>query len=154
MSSYRLSSRAVMIHEDKILLNEFGHGKYYNIPGGAVEEGETLRDAVEREVTEETGYTSTSKELLYVMEYNPERDGYRYGKRGAMSSMFRCEIDFNTPMIEITKYDQGSEYPATGAKWIKIDDLRSIKLVPDIAEIIIKDYENNNRQTQFLEDIH
>lgn len=29
----RVSARGIVINEDKILLNEFGGGKYYNIPG-------------------------------------------------------------------------------------------------------------------------
>ncbi len=37
MSDYRLSVRAVIIHKDKILLNEFNEGEYYNLPGGGLE---------------------------------------------------------------------------------------------------------------------
>lgn len=152
MSDYRISARAIMIHEGKILLNEFGHGKYYNLPGGGVEQGETLRDAVEREVLEETGLTAKSRELLYVMEYNPMRDKQRYGSRGALSSVFKCDINFDIPAQMITEYDKGPEYDATGAKWIDLDDLKNIALVPKIADIILRDYHTQNLTTQFLED--
>lgn len=49
----RVSVRGIVINKDRILLNEFGGGKYYNIPGGGVEPGETVKQAVIREVFEE-----------------------------------------------------------------------------------------------------
>jgi 8-oxo-dGTP diphosphatase len=39
----RVSGRGIVINNEKILLNEFGGGKYYNIPGGGVEPGETVK---------------------------------------------------------------------------------------------------------------
>ncbi len=39
----RVSARGIVINNDKILLNGFGDGEYYNIPGGGVEPGETVK---------------------------------------------------------------------------------------------------------------
>ncbi len=46
----RVSSRAIIIDNDKILLNKFGDGVYYNFPGGGIEENETALEAVVREL--------------------------------------------------------------------------------------------------------
>ncbi|MTI68105.1 MAG: NUDIX domain-containing protein [Firmicutes bacterium] len=93
MSNYRLTARAIIIKNDKVLLNEFDNGEYYNLPGGGVEVDETLRATVEREVLEESGLSVFVKEMLYVYEYNPIRDEYRYGSCGSLTHVFRCEIN-------------------------------------------------------------
>ncbi len=62
---------AVVIHEGKALLVKRSKdplaGRWV-IPGGAVEWGETLIDAVKREVLEETGVRVLPKELILVFD--------------------------------------------------------------------------------------
>lgn len=157
MSNYRLTARSVVIRNGKILLNSFNNGLYYNLPGGGVEAGETIRQAVEREVLEESGYKVESKDLLYVYEYNPIRDKYSYGDRGSLSHVFLCVIDERVAQRSPTVYDQDSRNPdntATGPEWIEIDKLNDIKLVPPIGHIIQADYLDNDFSTKLLEDIH
>ncbi|MCL7387375.1 MAG: NUDIX hydrolase [Thaumarchaeota archaeon] len=62
---------ALILQDHNILLvkrvNEPGKGKW-SIPGGAVELGESLKDAVVREVYEETGLVVEVLELLDIIE--------------------------------------------------------------------------------------
>ncbi|MHC4943700.1 MAG: NUDIX hydrolase [Planctomycetota bacterium] len=59
--------KAVMVRQYR-----FGVGKVTTeIPGGTVEPGETSREAAERELREETGYTSRSWRYLGAVEPNP-----------------------------------------------------------------------------------
>lgn len=111
MSNYRLSARGIVLKDGCVLLNEFNHGEYYNIPGGGVEVDEALRDAVEREVLEESGFTVVSKELLFIYEYNPKRDSYKFGVRGQISHVFLCEVDDNIPVQEISIPDVDPNKP-------------------------------------------
>ena len=154
MSNYRLNVRAIIIKNDKVLLNEFDNGGYYNIPGGGVEVGETLKDAVAREVLEESGYSVFVKEMLYIYEYNPLRDGYRYGTRGALSHVFRCEVDESKDVVAPTELDQTDTSECTGCKWVRIEYLKEINLVPPINDIIIENIKVNDFTTKFLENIH
>ncbi len=156
MSDYRLSVRAVIIHKNKILLNEFNEGEYYNLPGGGLEVGETMRDCVTREVYEESGYRVNINEMLYIYEYNPERDNFKYGNRGALSHVFKCELDLSSAKDERTVIDSDSLTGSlsTGCKWIPINELNKINLVPNINDKIIKDIRDKNFNTKFLEDIH
>lgn len=157
MSDYRLTARAIIIEDGKILLNEFNSGEYYNLPGGGVEKSETLREAVEREVLEESGYSVLSKELIYIYEYNPKRDGFRYGNRGGLSHVFICEIDHYIKQLTPTEIDQdpnNSANKSTGTKWIEINKLNEINLIPKINHIIIRDFRDMEMSLKFLEDIH
>ena len=53
----RNSAKALVLHEGKILVNRCTSrfGDYYALPGGGQREGETLLEAVRRELLEETG---------------------------------------------------------------------------------------------------
>jgi len=156
MSDYRLSIRAIIVNEDRILLNEFNNGEYYNLPGGGLEDGESLRECVEREVLEESGYYVISQEMLYIYEYNPVRDNYSYGKRGALSHVFRCEIDtrYSKTDRRVIDSDPQGKSQSSGCKWIPLKDLGKINLIPSIGHIILEDIMCMNLDTKFLEDIH
>ncbi len=70
---------AVVIHEGRVLLVQRGREPlrgYWSIPGGAVETGETLIDALRREVLEETGLTVDPLFLTAVFErLMPDAEG-------------------------------------------------------------------------------
>ena len=53
----RVAANALIVNEGHALLVEFSGGtedEHYNLPGGGVELGESLEEAVRREVMEET----------------------------------------------------------------------------------------------------
>lgn len=76
MISKRTAVRAIIIEQGKILLVRSKHG-YYKLPGGGVEESESLAEALVREVAEETGYLNCTivEELGIVTEQRPDRSG-------------------------------------------------------------------------------
>ena len=63
---FRPSVYGVVIKDGKVLLS--AQWKGYDFPGGAVEKGETLEEALVREVKEETGVTVSKGDMLYMME--------------------------------------------------------------------------------------
>jgi 8-oxo-dGTP diphosphatase len=73
---FRPSVYAVMLHNDNILLIKFKDG--WLLPGGAIDTGETLEEALRREVSEETGLKVAQDELLhfeedFVQSFNRQR---------------------------------------------------------------------------------
>jgi hypothetical protein len=67
----RVAANALMIRDGKALLVVFSGGterEHYNFPGGGVELGETLEEAVIREVKEETSLDIFVERLLLVVE--------------------------------------------------------------------------------------
>lgn len=68
---YREAVRGIIRDEKKILLIYSEKNGDYKLPGGGVEEGETYKEALIREVLEEAGYrVEVLEEALKVMEYD------------------------------------------------------------------------------------
>ncbi len=77
----RRAARAIVMHNNNLLVmhrNKFGT-EYDTLPGGNVEIGETLEQAVIRELTEETSVAVTNLRLVFVEEAgNPYGTQYIY----------------------------------------------------------------------------
>ena len=63
----------VVIEDGRILLlnQDTDAGRSWSLPGGKVEKGETLAEALVREMREETGLDVEPGRLLYVCDYLP-----------------------------------------------------------------------------------
>ena len=81
-----IAARAIIIKDDKILvMRRNKHGsEYYTLVGGTVTEGESLENALVREVKEETGLTITSGRPVFAEKHHaPHNDQY----------IFLCEVE-------------------------------------------------------------
>ena len=90
----RLIARGFVLNEEnKICLlhivgdDDFGHRDYYETPGGGVEDGEGLREALIRELDEEIGYECKILSYLGVVY-----DEYNLIKRKNVNNYFLCSI--------------------------------------------------------------
>jgi 8-oxo-dGTP diphosphatase len=74
----RVGVGAVMVHDGRVLLIRRGkeplRGRWV-VPGGTVEPGETLEEALVREVQEETGLTVRLGEVILVFDRILREDG-------------------------------------------------------------------------------
>jgi 8-oxo-dGTP diphosphatase len=120
---------AVIAERDRVVLVKRGRAPLlgeWSIPGGLLEVGETLRQGAEREALEETGLVVRATELLGVFERivpdDEKRMRYHY-----------ILIDFLCEPIsgEIKAAGDASE-----AQWFLKDELSSVYLPQDTAEVI------------------
>jgi ADP-ribose pyrophosphatase YjhB (NUDIX family) len=80
----RISVRGIVLREGKLLcvrLNPYKNhlrrdNDYWCLPGGGLDEGETLLNGVEREMIEETGVKPVVGNLLYVQQFAYEDKDY------------------------------------------------------------------------------
>ena len=81
----RVACRGILIDGDKILLSHEVKQGVYVLPGGGLEDGETLEDCCKREVLEETGYVvDVIDRVIEVWEYDMDTIHE--------SHIFACEI--------------------------------------------------------------
>jgi len=139
----RVSARAIILDADNILLCEFGGGQYYNFIGGGIEKNETAKQAVVREIMEESGLTADVEELVFSLEYEPMSCDYSGGKDHHISFFFRCNINKNVPPQKPSHTDVNPDDPTitSTAKWIPITELSNINVVPKISKSLIRYFE-------------
>ena len=82
-----LTVKAVILRDDgKILLLKRSKGKFnpkkWDLPGGTLEKGETLGEALLREIEEETGLEVKMGEIIGTAEFSKESKNFDEEKRG------------------------------------------------------------------------
>jgi len=150
----RVSARGIVINNDKILLNEFGGGEYYNIPGGGVEPGETVKQAVVREILEESGLNVTVGDFIYALEYEPNNCNFIYGETPKIGLVFRCFLNGDDTIKPPSIPDTDPDNPeiSSEAKWIPISDLVNINYVPYIHDQLMEYIKTNSFSPLFIEE--
>jgi 8-oxo-dGTP diphosphatase len=122
---------AIIVETGRVLLIKRGHAPAmgeWSIPGGAMEVGETVREAVVREALEETGLIVDAKGLLGVFD------------RVLRDSTGR--VQFHYVLIDFLCTRTGGQLKAGGdateARWFAADEAALLPLSEDTAEIIRK----------------
>lgn len=125
-----------LIHnEDSYLLQDRvkEDWKGYTLPGGHIEPGESIVDAVVREMKEETGLMIKSPRLCGVKQFPIE--GGRY-------IVFLFETDqFEGKVVDS---DEGKMH------WVKISELLNVNLVDDFDELIEVMLSDNLTEFQYI----
>ncbi|NTV01753.1 MAG: NUDIX domain-containing protein [Chlorobiaceae bacterium] len=107
---------------------------YWILPGGVVERGETLEEAVMREMLEETGLECNVggmifvKELLYPHPGNTGRD--KGSRHHSVTLCFHCEVTGGTLMTGRDPEFPDDRQVIIETRWLPLDDLASYELYP------------------------
>jgi 8-oxo-dGTP diphosphatase len=114
----------------------------WSIPGGKLESKESLSEACNREVKEETGLDVQATVIVAVVERQTE--GFHY-----------IIIDYLALLKSPEQSNPIAQSDASNAKWVEIDKLSKYKLVPGLHEIIIRAFDlYYNHQLAGLHDVH
>jgi 8-oxo-dGTP diphosphatase len=109
--------------------------KGYTLPGGHVEKGESIVDAVVREMKEETGLTIFNPHLCGVKQFPIE--GGRY-----------LVFLFETEQFEgdLMSSDEGNMY------WVRADQLHNVDMVDDFEDLIEVMFDKELCEFQYIND--
>ncbi|HVM10659.1 MAG TPA: NUDIX domain-containing protein [Acidimicrobiales bacterium] len=115
---------AVVVYDDELLLIRRGHGPgagEWSVPGGRVEGGEMLAEAVLREVREEAGVEVVCGSLLGVVERIHDDRHF-------------VILDYQATVLE--KQDPVPGDDAVEARWVPLTDVAELRLVEGLAEFL------------------
>lgn len=117
---------AAIIHDDegRIFATQRGYGDWkdwWEFPGGKIEPGETIEDALKREIWEELETHIIIEQLLQTVEYD-------YPKFHLTMHCFWCYIESGSLTLK--------EHEA--ARWLAKDELDSVKWLPADISLIKK----------------
>jgi mutator protein MutT len=100
---------------------------FWSIPGGKVDAGESLVEACQREIKEETGLNTEVKNIVAVVERRVE--GFHY-----------VIIDFLALLVDEENSQPVAKSDVSEAKWVGLEQLNDYDLVEGLAEIILRTY--------------
>ena len=117
---------AIAVHDGCLLLVRRGHGPAageWAVPGGRLEAGELVAEAVVRELREETGLEGVCGELVGWVERIDLEDGYHF-----------VILDFEVTVLDDTVPVPGDD--AAEAAWVPLDQVVDRRLVEGLAEFL------------------
>ena len=115
---------AVVVVDDDLLLIRRGRGAAqgeWSVPGGRVEAGELLAEAVVRELLEETGLEGICEDLVGWAERIGDDHHY-------------VILDFRVTLLERAEPTAGDD--AAEARWVPLADVAELNLVEGLAEFL------------------
>ena len=118
-------------HNDRVLLIRRGTPPLlgeWSLPGGVLECGETLREAVAREAREETGLVVEAGEMLGVYE-RVIRDDERRVRYHYVLLDFLCRV---------VGGDLKAGSDAADVRWFTRDELPALNLAHDANDVVLK----------------
>ena len=101
----KVDVRGVVFREDRILLVREREDGLWTLPGGWADAGESPREAVEKEIREESGYRTRAEKLLAV--YDAERHGAPPYSWAVYKLFVRCELLGGEPKDSIETTEVG-----------------------------------------------
>lgn len=115
---------AIAVDDDRLLLVRRGHGPAagaWSVPGGRVERGETLAEAVVREVSEETRIEVVCDAFVGWVEQIDEVGHF-------------VILDFAVTPLDVVDPVAGGD--AAEAAWIRLSDVAELPLADGLAEFL------------------
>lgn len=137
----RVRVAGIIIQENSILLIQHikNEKKYWLVPGGGVDWGESLEEALIREYKEETNLDIEVKDFLFFSEtISPDKNKH------VINLYFLVKIKNDSETMKI-----GNETNLSDLKYVSKEEIQNIKLYPNIKEQLMKIL-NNEKMTPYL----
>jgi len=119
----RIATRAIVIQENKILLMFTERYNDYSLPGGGVDESESLIEGFKRELSEETGAQDVANIKAFGLyeEYRPHCSDKHYPEYTIMhmlSYCYTCDISEQLGETQLEDYEVNN---GMQVRWVDID---------------------------------
>ncbi|MFO7882355.1 MAG: NUDIX domain-containing protein [Kosmotogaceae bacterium] len=118
-----ISVRGVIFQENSVLIVKHAHEDrqpFWCFPGGKVEQGETLPDALKRELKEETKIDIEPRNIIFIQDFIHER---------LLELFFKCEKISGTGELGYDPEVIGSPV-LVDLRWVNVDELATMPVYP------------------------
>ena len=118
---------AIVVDDDRLLLVRRGRGRAagsWSVPGGRVQAGETLAEAVVRELAEETGIEGVCGAFVGLVELLDDDT----------DAPHQVVLDFEVTLLEASEPHAGDD--ASEARWVLLADVADYQLATGLAEFL------------------
>ncbi|WP_424862728.1 NUDIX domain-containing protein [Streptomyces sp. MMS24-I29] len=146
----RNAAKAVVLHDGRVLLQRAcweGQDCYF-LSGGGQHSGETLGDAVRREVLKETGLDVTPERLLWLREYIGANHGSA-PEDHRVEAIFLCRPEGDPNKLG----GHAEDDVQTGLEWVELEKVPGLNLLPHGLRPLIADLAHDEPPTRYLGDI-
>jgi 8-oxo-dGTP diphosphatase len=128
VTKFFVAGHALIEHKNKYLVTRRSKLSSYmplkwDIPGGIVEPGETLEEAIHREVNEETGLEIQIARVIYVYS---NRD--QIPVRQTFQAVYLCKFSQGEIRLNPSEHDS--------YKWLNYDNIASLDVIDFLRELV------------------
>lgn len=132
--TFRPAVYGIIIKNNKILLSKQWDG--YDLPGGGVELGEHIEQALIREVKEETGFDIEVKDVVYA---NSSFFKLPVSGKNVQSIHLYFESEIIGGKISTEFLDEDEKTYASQAEWVELSQIKNLKMyTSDKIERVLK----------------
>lgn len=129
----RINARALIIKDNNILLVKNIKKGFYFLPGGGLEFGETLQDAIKREFQEEADFKNLEVKSIV----------------GIFENIFIDEIKYHTieNLVEVDVFDTNivSVEDHISFEWVPVENITQIKYYPTLLGTKILEWHKDHK---------
>lgn len=146
---FRYSVKAIIIKNGKFLVEQVnqGRGVFYKLPGGGHRFGETIHEALYRELKEELGIDAQIGSLLFIRDYIAKNHDMEFDDANFQQTelMFLCKVKDFSALGQGTEPDKNQVI-----MWKTAEELEQIKFLPKKLIPYLQDINKLYAQTETI----
>ncbi len=157
---YHLVSACGLVRKDGLVLLIRNPKRGWELPGGTAEQGETITDALRREIYEESGILSEPEHLTGIYQNLTEKDGY-----GPLEGMKIPPIISFAFTCRYTGGEASVSDESEDVRWVTPEEAAGMVTHPLYAKrladmlkadgtVVLSSYEYDNQTAAFMSEEH